>query len=171
MDHGDADMLNALHDKINNIIHINSVVDKDGIISIDYIDQPTQQQINQINTLISNWPLEKAKIEKLTQVDIEWNNTLKNGWTTPSGWKLGINTQDVALLTGAFTLCKEASSLGMTDPVSIIDMDGDAHALSLPELTSLMLQYGQARAALSSDYAQSKKIIKEATTLQELEAI
>jgi len=162
-------MLNGLHNMIDKIIPIVGIGDNgDGTYAIDYVGVPTEEQLSQINTIIQSWPLEKAKLEKLESVDKEWTATLANGWATPYGWKLGLDIQDVALLNGNFTLAKEAANLGVTDPVFVIDTDGEAHEFSLQDLTMLMLQYGQARAALSSQDAAKRKAIKNATTIEEL---
>ena len=162
-------MLSILHEKINNILPIHGVADNgDGSYRVDYIDQPNTEQLELVNAILESWPLEKGKLEKLETVDNEWQNTLNNGWTTPYGWKLGITTQDVALLNGNFTLAKEASNLGITDPIFVIDTDGESHEFNLQDLTMLMLQYGQARAALSSQDAAKRKAINNATTLEEL---
>jgi hypothetical protein len=162
-------MIYKLHELINNITPIHGVSDNgDGSYRVDYIDQPNAEQLQLINSVLDSWPLEKAKLEKLETVDNEWQNTLYNGWTTPYGWKLGITTQDVALLNGNFTLAKEAASMGITDPVFIIDTDGESHEFNLQDLTMLMLQYGQARATLSSQDATKRKAIKNATTIEEL---
>lgn len=162
-------MLIILHNLINNIVPIHGVADNgDGSYRVDYIDQPNVEQLELVNAILESWPLEKAKLEKLETVDEEWQNTLNAGWTTPYGWKLGITTQDVALLNGNFTLAKEASNLGITDPVFVIDTDGESHEFNLQDLTMLMLQYGQARAALSSQDATKRKMIKNATTIEEL---
>ena len=162
-------MLDVLHNLINSITPIVGIGDnEDGTYVVDYIEIPTENQLSQINSVIESWPLEKAKLEKLETVDNEWQNTLNNGWTTPYGWKLGITTQDVALLNGNFTLAKEASNLGITDHIFVIDTDGESHEFNLQDLTMLMLQYGQARAALSSQDAAKRKAINNATTLEEL---
>lgn len=162
-------MIIQLHNLINNVTPIHGVADNgDGSYRVDYINQPTSEQLEAVNTILESWPLEKAKLEKLETVDNEWQNTLDNGWTTPYGWKLGITTQDVALLNGNFTLAKEASNLGITAPVFVIDTDGESHEFNLQDLTMLMLQYGQARAALSSQDAAKRKAIKNSTTLEEL---
>lgn len=166
-------MLNILFNEINNIISILGISENDSEINIEYFPntQPSAEQMQQINTLISIWPLKKSKIEKLKQLDQVWANSIKNGWTASSGYKLGIDIQDITLLTGAFTLAKEANSAGFTDPTYIVDIEGNSHALSLSEFTQLMLQYGQARATLSNSYANLKKSINEATNLEELNAI
>jgi hypothetical protein len=161
--------LDILHQKLGNITDISGVSELiDGSYRIDYIVEPTSSQLEQINNIIQSWPLEKAKLEKLEDIDKEWEVTLENGWATPHGWKMGITTQDVALLNGNFTLAKEASNLGITDPIFVIDTDGESHEFNLQDLTMLMLQYGQARAMLSSQDAAKRKAIKNATTIEEL---
>ena len=68
-------------------------------------------------------------------------------------------------------LAKEASNMGFTEAVSIIDKNGGSHSLNLQDLTILMLQYGQFRASASSSYASKKELIKNASTIQELNNI
>lgn len=161
--------LTDLHKKIYSILPINGVFENiDNTYTVDYLHSPTEEQLSQINSIIQSWPLEKAKLEKLELLDDEWKTTLSNGWTTPYGWKLGLDIQDVALLNGNFTLAKEAANLGVTDPVFVIDTDGEAHEFNLQDLTLLMLQYGQARALLSSQDAAKRKAIKNATTIEDL---
>lgn len=164
-------MLYKLVQQLNNVLPIRGISESNNIISVMYINQPTELQLTQINEVIDSWPLQKSKSEKLNQLDEIWSSTVKNGWTTTNGYKLGIDIQDITLLTGAFTLAKEANSAGFTDPTYIVDTEGNSHALSLSEFTQLMLQYGQARATLSNSYANLKKSINEATNLEELNAI
>lgn len=161
--------LDVLHQKIQTIVNISGISeDENGFLLIDYIEEPTEEQLLEINNILDSWPLEKAKLEKLELINKEWVTTLSNGWATPYGWKLGLDIQDVALLNGNFTLAKEAANLGFTDPVFVIDTDGEAHEFNLQDLTLLMLQYGQARALLSSQDAAKRKAIKNATTIEEL---
>ena len=164
------DALTILHESIDNIVSIHGVADNsDGTYRIDYIDPPTPEQLDQVNSVIESWPLEKAKLEKLEEVDEEWKTTLEAGWQTPYGWSLGIDIADVALLNGNFVLAKEAASLGMTNPVFVVDRTGESHEFNLTDLTMLMLQYGQARAVLSSQDAAKRTAIKNANTIEELE--
>lgn len=166
-------MLNILFEQIKNILPIKSIIQYESEVGVDYFNniQPSEEQLTQINTIISNWPLKKSKLEKLEQLDSMWSQTVKTGWTTPAGYKLGIDIQDITLLTGAFTLAKEAANIGSTQPSYIVDTDGHSHELSLQQFTELMLQYGQARATLSASYASLKQSINDATTLEELNAI
>jgi hypothetical protein len=166
-------MLNILFTQISNIVNIEDISDTNGVIEIRYdVDNlPNQLQLAEINNILSLWPLTKIKLQKIKELDENWKQVIQNGWTTSYGYKLGIDIQDITLLNGAFTLAKEASSIGITDLISIVDLDGNSHQLSLQELTLLMLQYGQARASLSNSYAVIKQSINAATTIQELEAI
>ena len=158
-----------LHKKIAQIINIHGVGDNgDGTYRVDYIDPPTQEQLDQVNDIIESWPLDKAKIEKLQEVDKEWQTVLESGWTTPYGWRLGIDISDVALLNGNFVLAKEAASLGMSSPVFVVDATGESHAFNLTDLTMLMLQYGQGRAVLSSQDSAKRTDIKNCTTIEQL---
>lgn len=166
-------MLYHLLNSINLIIPIQMICEtENGIEPVYYDDnQPSSEQVQEISNLINSWPLQKCKLEKLQQLDQLWTQTVKNGWTTQDGYELGLDIQDITLLTGAFTLAKEANNIGFTDPSYIVDIEGNSHGLSLPEFTQLMLQYGQARATLSNSYANLKKSINESITLEELNAI
>lgn len=168
----DMNYLLKLHDQINSIISIEGIQDLgNNVFRIEYLNQPNSEQLEQINNLISKWPLQKNKLEKLAQVDNLWKNIISNGWTTSYGWKLGIDTQDVTLLTGAFVLAKEASNMGLSMTGSVIDMDGKSHELSLQDMTILMLQYGQFRSQLSSQDAIKRELINNATSIEDLENI
>tara|TARA_R100000664_G_scaffold26378_1_gene36551 strand:+ start:297 stop:803 length:507 start_codon:yes stop_codon:yes gene_type:complete len=161
-----------LHGLVSDVLAVQGVSDnEDGTYRIDYIDEPTPAQLSEINAILDSWPLEKAKLEKLETVDGEWRAVLKNGWTTQYGWSLGLDIPDVALLNGNFVLAKEADSLGISGSVFVVDISGKSHELSFPELTALMLQYGQARAALSAEDASKRTAIQEANTIEELMAL
>ena len=161
-------MLGKLHEDIESILPINGVIDSDGNIEVDYIDPPTSEQLSQIDALIAAWPLERAKLDKLELVDEEWRTVLENGWETPYGFCLGVDVPDIALLNGNFVLAKEAANMGITDPTFVVDKDGVSHSFNLTDLTALMLQYGQARAALSAEDSAKRTAISNATTIEEL---
>jgi hypothetical protein len=161
--------LTILHESIDNIVPIHGVADNgDDTYRVDYIDPPTPEQLDQVNSIIESWPLEKAKLEKLEEVDEEWETILKTGWETSYGWSLGIDISDVALLNGNFVLAKEAAGMGITDPVFVVSTTGESHAFNLTDLTMLMLQYGQARATLSSQDSAKRTAIKNCTTIEQL---
>jgi hypothetical protein len=166
-------MLNILHEKINEIIPIVGVTQSsDGSYQIHYDNEtPNADQQQQIDQIIQNFPIEILKIQKIEELDNNWQEILKNGWTTPYGWKLGIDNQDVTLLTGAFILAKEANNMGLSNTGTVIDMDGKSHELSLQDLTILMIQYGQFRSQLSSQDALKRELINNASTIEELNNI
>jgi len=166
-------MLYHLLNQIASVIPIQMLSETENGIEVSYYEDnlPSQEQLTQINNLLQNWPLHQIKLIKLEELNAIWNNVIKNGWLSPDGYRLGIDIQDVALLNGAFTLAKEADSMGIETPFSIIDLDGISHTLSLQDLTVLMLQYGQARASLSNSYATIKQSINNSTTIEELNAI
>lgn len=162
--------LQVLHESIANILPIHGIAENDDVTyRIDYVEPPTPEQLDQVNSIIESWPLEKTKLEKLEEVDAEWKTILEAGWQTPYGWSLGIDIADVALLNGNFVLAKEAAGMGITDPVFVVDTTGESHAFNLADLTALMLQYGQARAVLSSQDAAKRTAINNANTIEELD--
>lgn len=167
-------MLSILHNKINSITPIISIEKIDEInFAIEYQD-PTSvspEQLALINNIINQWPLDEAKLAKLEILDNKWNNQLSQGFTTPYGWKLGLQNSDVTLLTGAFLLAKEAASMNLSSNASIIDTDNISHSLSIENFTILMLEYGQYRTQLSTVYAETKILIENAQSFEELDSI
>lgn len=159
-------MLDLLHKKINDIVPIIGISDNnDGTYTIDYATSPNQSELDSINTIIQNWPLEQIKINKINELDNLWNLILSQGWTTSYGWKLGLSINDVVLLNGNFTLAKEAIANNINIPIFVIDTNNEPHEFNIQDLTVLMMQYGQARATLSSLYSIKLKLIKEATSI------
>lgn len=103
-------------------------------------------------------PAKKAEIDRraaLAALDQWFAAQVAAGFQTEDGWKLGLTESDVTLLTGQFVLAKEADQHELPLP-PVIDADGMPHALTMPQLTALMLQYGAHRAALSTEYAARK---------------
>lgn len=166
-------MLNKLLNMLQNIVPIKTLLDHNGYISIEYYDAnlPNETQLTIINSILQEWPLNKAKLEKIQILDKNWKQVINIGWTTSYGYKLGIDIQDITLLNGAFTLAKEASSMGITNLIPIVDLDGMSHQLSLQDLTILMVQYGQARSLLSNSYASIKQAINSAASVEELNSV
>jgi hypothetical protein len=113
--------------------------------------------------LITVDPAKKAAIDRaksLKEVDAWFSREIASGFTTASGWKMGLTESDVTLLTGQFVLAKEADAADLPLP-PVIDLAGVPHTLTLAELTALMLAYGAHRAALSTEYAVRKAAIEE----------
>jgi hypothetical protein len=164
-------MLKNLYEKIEKIVPIHGVIDFTNYIEVQYINEPTIEQKEKVQNILNKWPLEKAKIEKIQDLDKEWQLIISSGWQSAYSWKLGLDTQDVALLTGSFMLAKEAQNMGLNAPVVITDLEGNSRTLSIQDFTTLMLSYGQARVQLSSQYATRLGMINEANSLEELNAI
>jgi hypothetical protein len=167
-------MLNILHNKINNIVPILSVEkisDTNFIVQYTEPNSVTNEQLILVNNIINSWPLDEAKLNKLQLLDNKWNNQLGEGFLTPYGWRLGLQNSDVTLLTGAFLLAKEAANMNLSQDATIVDLSGISHTLSIYNFTVLMLEYGQYRSELSSNYAATKKAIEEAQSFEELNNI
>jgi hypothetical protein len=164
-------MLNILHKTINDIVPIIGITQEDNNYIIEYVNQPNQEQLTLINAVINDWPLEQAKLLKIAELDLSWSKKLKNGWVTPLGWKLGITTEDVTLLSGAFILAKEAAEMGITDLANIIDSNGVSHSIMFSEFVELMLEYGQYRTSISLWYSEKLSNIKSATSINQVNNI
>jgi hypothetical protein len=167
-------MLNHLYRDLLPIIMVKTLSESsDGSVNIQYYEdnQPSLSQIEEINTILNAWPLQKLKIQKMQILDNVWKEKVKDGWETPSGYSLGIDVSDITLLNGAFTLAKEANNIGINDLATIVDKEGQSHSMNLQDLTLLMLQYGQARSILSNSYASIKQSINAATSSEELASI
>jgi hypothetical protein len=69
---------------------------------------------------------------------------------------------------GVFSLAKEAAALGLPLP-SLISMANTPITFStIEEMTMLLLLYGQARSTMASEFAARRKIVQDATTVEEL---
>lgn len=115
--------------------------------------------------------LSQAKARKLQDIDNKWFNLEKTGWDSGRGYYLGISPSDVALIVGVYSLAKEASSLGLPLP-NLISMDNTPIIFSsMEEMTTVLLEYGQARSILASTFADRRKAVKDATTIEEVGVI
>ena len=164
-------MLNNLHKKINDIVPIIGIVYDNNIYNIQYIDSPSQEQLASVNYILNNWPLEEAKLFKISELDIVWTQKLNDGWITSFGWKLGLLTEDVTLLSGAFILAKEAAEMGISDLATIVDSNGVSHSMVFSDFVDLMLQYGQYRTTISLWYSEKLSLIKSCSTIQQVNNI
>ncbi len=116
-------------------------------------------------------PLLQAKAQKLNEINKEYKKLEETGWDSGFGFFLGISANDVALLTGAYTLAKEAAALNLPLP-TIIAMDNSPISFAnLEHMTQIMLQYGNARAEIASSFAAKRKAVEAATTIDEVKAI
>jgi hypothetical protein len=109
--------------------------------------------------------LSQAKAWSFQNIDNEWAALEKIGWDSGRGYRLGISASDVALLVGVFSLAKEAAALGLELP-SLISMDNTPITFSsIEEMTSILLEYGQARSILASTFAEKRKAVENATEI------
>ena len=100
------------------------------------------------------------KQERKNLADMWFAEQLAEGFESSDGIKLGLGDSDITLLTGNFVLAKEASALELGIP-PVFDTDGKAWPLTIQELTALMLEYGQHRAALSAEYTLRRNNVEE----------
>lgn len=165
-------MLIVLHEKINSIVPIQGISDNgDGTYRVDYLAEPTAEQLVLVNQAIADYPLIVVKQEKLKQIDAEWVTLEQTGWDSGQGFNLGIASSDVALLVGVFSLAKEAAAMGLPIP-SIIAMNNSVvNFLTMDEMTLLLLRYGAARSQMSEDFAAKRRAVEAATTIEEVESI
>ena len=116
--------------------------------------------------------LSAARSAKSSEIDAYWSALVASGWEVPGeSYALGIDVDDVALLLGAYTLSKEAASIGLPSDVTIVDIAGGTHVYDAAALQPLMLQYGSARAAVSQENAALRQRLAAATTVDEVDAI
>jgi hypothetical protein len=150
----------------------NVYFEQDGYIGIVYQepDISNEQQKQAAQEVISKWPLEEAKLEKLAKIDEEWNQTIAQGWDSGQGI-LGISAEDVALLSANFSMAKEAANLGYPIP-PIITVDSQEISFSdIQSMTIFMLQYGEFRSSISKTFAARRRAVQNASTIEEVVVI
>jgi hypothetical protein len=128
----------------------------------DYRDSWVLDTSDQDNPVVVEDEAKKAEIDKARALDAleDWfREVTEPGFATADGWRLGLTTNDVILLTGHYVLAKESAALGGPIP-PIMDMGGVPHEIEeIEELTAIMLAYGQRRAEISAEYAAKKAAI------------
>ena len=115
--------------------------------------------------------LSQAKAKKLQAINNEWLALEKTGWDSGQGYYLGITPSDVALLVGVFSLAKEAAALGLELPHLISMANTPISFSTIQEMTTLLLQYGQARSNMASSFAARRKAVSDATTIEQVGVI
>ena len=163
--------LSNLSESISKVCPIDGVADLgDGQFRIDYKEEATESQKQAAQTIVNGWPLEEKKLEKLAQIDKEWQQVLSNGWDSGQG-VLGISAEDVALLSANFSMAKEAANLGYPIP-TIITLDNQEISFSdIQTMTVFMLQYGEYRSSISKTFAARRRAVQNASTIGEVEVI
>ena len=159
------------NDEINKIVKTHGLnLNNDGTFRIDYVNEPTGDQIVAVNNLIQNYPLFCKKLEKLAKIDAEWDQTIAQGWDSGKGI-LGISANDVALLSANFSMAKEATNLGYPIPPIITQNDQEIAFSDIQSMTIFMLQYGEYRSSISKTFAARRRAVQNATTVEEVEVI
>jgi hypothetical protein len=163
--------IEQIHELIAKVCPIDGVYkDKDGIVNIHYKEEATSDQIASSIDLIQQLPLLSAKQDKMAKIDKEFSNKIDAGFLTSYGWKLGLSIDDLVLLSSLYLMATTCERAGLQIP-SIIDTDGMPHLLEMQWLTVIMLQYGEHRSQMSLDYANKKKSVNDATTIEEVENV
>ena len=145
-------------------------VNENDQLDINYLGNPSQIIIDKVNEIKTNMPFIFAKKLKLQAIENQWQEALETGWDSGQG-HLGLKAEDVALLAGNFALAKESAALGGPIPPLVTEENNIITFNTIHDLTMLMLAYGQARSMLSVEFAEKRKAVQNATTIQELEAI
>jgi len=165
-------MLIVLHEKINSIVPIQGISDNgDGTYRVDYVSEPTEEQLVLVNKAIEDFPLSVAKEDKLKQIEAEWAVVEKTGWDSGHGYHLGITPSDVALIVGVFSLAREASAMGMPLP-GLISMENNTIEFeTIQDMTVLLMYYGKARSDMAKEFAARRKAVEAATTIEDIPVI
>jgi hypothetical protein len=150
--------------KVAPVVGVAGEFDDMNRYKMDFAPEATEEQVAAAHTLLREWPMRREQLRlaryNYEQVENWFKEQLAAGFTASRGFRLGLSTEDVALLTGNFVLAKSGAELGLPLP-PVIDMDGISHTFaSIEELTFLMLEYGQYRANLSAVYASRKETVR-----------
>jgi hypothetical protein len=170
----DPDWFNQLADN-HQYLHaeINAIAPIDGIsggaqdiraYQISFKAEATEEQRAAAYARLLELPVElkrkRARESAFAAVDLWFNDQIAAGFTGPNNIKMGLKTEDIALLTGNFIMSQQAALLGMQLP-PVIDMNGLAHFFAnIEELTQVMLAYGQHRSSLAMFYAARKAAVE-----------
>ena len=165
-------MLIVLHEKINSIVPIHGISDNgDGTYRVDYVAEPTEEQLVLVKKAIEDFPLSLAKEAKLKQIEAEWAEVEKAGWDSGKGYHLGITPSDVALIVGVFSLAREASAMGLPLPGLISIENNTIEFETIQDMTVLLMYYGKARSDMANAFAARRKAVEAATTVEEVNAV
>jgi hypothetical protein len=99
----------------------------------------------------------RAKAEREALAETWYAQKVATGVQVPgTDFYLGIAGDDVALLTGLLTFAQTAVAVGAASqdgPFTITDKQRNTHDYTLEQLTTLLLGYAAARAAISAEYS------------------
>lgn len=142
------DYLDKLLIEVEKIADVDSVyVTPSGTYEVVYNEViPGLEEIEQINTVLANWPLNKYRFDLIAKEEDEYENTLQQGFVIPSGalssdtaggWSLPLETESIALLSMQLLLATDENS-----SVDVTDIDGVTHTLPVSDMRSLLNNVG-----------------------------
>jgi len=103
----------------------------------------------------------RAKAQREAAADAWYSEQVATGVQVPgTDYYLGIAGDDVALLTGLLTFAQTAVAIGAASdqgPFTISDKARNTHDYTLEQLTTVLLGYAAARAAISAEYSRRYK--------------
>jgi hypothetical protein len=103
----------------------------------------------------------RAKAEREALAETWYAQQVATGVQVPgTDYYLGIAGDDVALLTGLLTFAQTAVAIGAASdqgPFTVTDKARNTHDYTLEQLTTVLLGYAAARAAISAEYARRYK--------------
>lgn len=153
------DLISTLTQLVLSVCPITGLSEQDDSYVIHFAANATEEQKASANAVIANKDAIAEKYHKLNKLNDDFAASVDAGFTTSYGWKLGLKNDDLTLLSSLYLMARTCVEMNLALP-EIIDTDGVAHALPFEMLTTVMLQYGSYRAALSKDYAEQKKAIE-----------
>ena len=153
------DEINILTQEISKVCPIEGLSQNGKSYIIHFAGTSDENQRIAAQYILDNKESIVSKYDKLEKLDNDFQSDLNAGYTSSYGWKLGLQNNDVLLLSSLFLLAKTCHDNNLPLP-EVIDTDGNAHALDIDALTVLMLQYGSYRANLSKTYSEQKKAIE-----------
>ena len=133
--------IGILTQEINKVCPITGLSEKGKTYFIHFDGVADEDQRAAAQYIVDNKATILDKYYKLDELDKNFADSIDEGFTTSYGWKLGLKNDDVLLLSSLFLLSKTAAEMNLPIP-EIIDTDGNSHALTIEELTILMLNYG-----------------------------
>jgi hypothetical protein len=156
------DYLDKLLIEVEKIADVDSVyVTPSGTYEVVYSDIiPGLEEIEQINTILLNWPQNKHRYDLILSINEDYETSLQNGFVVPSsllssdptgGWKLPVDTESVSILNLQLVLAQ----INNTENINITDSAGNVRSLPLSDLQTLMTPYSAAATAVRQDRAQS----------------
>lgn len=152
-----------------------------GKLTLHFLSTPTEEDKNSRISSIQNMfteeaaevTLESEKNRLIAELDA-WYNTISNNGVIIGEIELAATINDQNRFDALITAEHLAFTLGLrqlTDITGLSDKNGVWHEMTLGDLFSLLLQFGNVCAEWSHQYAVKLTSINNATTIEELEEI